>query len=111
MRFLVSIFFFTDADFHLALVAVSICHFLTPVTKFSSSSPSILLFYKVVNNIVYLLYHNIKSEPRRKPFQAPLSISQAKNRVEIHHDSLDSRSNTTALGRKLIAKILSLTRR
>ena len=50
-------------------------------------------------------------EKRRKPFQAPPSISQAKNRVEIHHDSLDSRSNTAALGKKLIAKILSLTRR
>ena len=50
-------------------------------------------------------------EKRGKPFQAPPSISQAKNRVEIHHDSLDSRSNTTALGKKLIAKILSLTRR
>ena len=31
--------------------------------------------------------------------------------VNIHHDSLDSRSNTIALGKKLIAKILSLTRR
>ena len=50
-------------------------------------------------------------EKRRKPFQAPPSISQAKNRVEIHHDSLDSRSNTAALGKKLVAKILSLTRR
>ena len=50
-------------------------------------------------------------EKQRKRFQAPPLISQAKNRVEIHHDLLDSRSNTTALGRKLIAKILSLTRR
>ena len=50
-------------------------------------------------------------EKRRKPFQAPQAISQAKNRVEIHHDSLDSRSNTAALGKKTIAKILSLTRR
>ena len=30
---------------------------------------------------------------------------------EIHHDSLNSRSNAIALGKKLIAKILSLTRR
>ena len=30
-------FFFTAADFHLALVTVSISHFLTTATKFSSS--------------------------------------------------------------------------
>ena len=50
-------------------------------------------------------------EKRGKPFQAPRSILQAKNRVEIHYDSLDSRFKTTALEKKYIAKILSITRR
>ena len=36
---------------------------------------------------------------------------QAKNRVEIHYDSLDSRFKITALEKKHIAKILSITRR
>ena len=49
-------------------------------------------------------------EKRRKSFQAPQAISQAKNRVEMIM-ILDSRSNTIALGKKVIAKILSLTRR
>ena len=49
-------------------------------------------------------------EKRGKPFQALQSILQAKNRVEIHYDSLDSRFKTTALEKKHIAKILSITR-
>ena len=50
-------------------------------------------------------------EKRGKPFQAPPSILQAKNRVEIHYDSLDSRFKKTALEKKDIAKVLSITRR
>ena len=50
-------------------------------------------------------------EKRGKPFQAPRSILQAKNRVEIHYDSLDSRFKITTLEKKHIAKILSITRR
>ena len=61
--------------------------------------------------VVFFFERSVRfREKRRKPFQAPQSISQAKNRVEVHYDSLDSRSNTTGLGKKLIAKILSLTR-
>ena len=37
VRVLVSIFFFTAADFHVALVAVNISHSLTAATEFSSS--------------------------------------------------------------------------
>ena len=33
-----SLFFFTAAHFHLALVAISISHFVTAVTKFSCCS-------------------------------------------------------------------------
>ena len=50
-------------------------------------------------------------EKRGKPFQAPRLIFQAKNRVEIHYDSLDSHFKITALEKKHIAKILSITRR
>ena len=53
----------------------------------------------------------VSEKKRRKPFQVPPLISQAKNRVEIHHNSLDSRSNTTTLGKELVATISSLTRR
>ena len=69
-------------------------------------------FSKYTNAMYFVFERSVRfREKRRKPFQAPPSSSQAKNGVEIHHDSVDSRSNTTALGRKLIAKILSLTRR
>ena len=55
----------------------------------------------------------ICSFPRktRKPFQAPRSILQAENRVEIHYDSLDLRFKTTALEKKLVAKIVSIISR
>ena len=39
------------------------------------------------------------------------SISQAENRVEIHYDSLDLHFKATALEKKLVAKIVSITRR
>ena len=46
-----------------------------------------------------------------KTVSSTRSILQAKNRVEIHYDSLDSRFKITALEKQPIAKILSLTRR
>ena len=67
------------------------------------------LVYK--RHVVFL--RKICSFPRitRKPFQALPSILQAENRVEIHYDSLDLYFKTTAIEKKLVAKILSMTHR
>ena len=68
-------------------------------------------FSKCTNAMQFFL-RKICSFPRktRKPFQAPPSISQAENRVEIHYDSLDLHFKTTALEKRLVAKIVSITR-
>ena len=68
-------------------------------------------FSKYTNAMYFVFERSVRfREKRRKSFQAPQAISQAKNRVEMIM-ILDSRSNTIALGKKVIAKILSLTRR
>jgi len=51
------------------------------------------------------------SEKNKKTVSSPAVNFAAENRVEIHYDSLDLHFKTTALEKKLVAKIVSITRR
>ena len=88
----------------------------SPISGKAQKSQSLVLcilvdFSKYTNVTQFFERSVCFREKRRKPFQAAPSISKAKRRVEIHHDSLDWRSNTTTLGKKGIAKNLSITLR
>ena len=74
------------------------------------------IFFRVLKTIIMPNFMLLTESEQLKHIsallQAPPSISQAENRVEIHYDSLDLHFKTTALEKnKLVAKNVSITRR